>query len=160
MDDLVHFLLARYDEEQELAELASPGPWHVNVDDDQVVAVDGITVAEGFALSGRQLRATIDHIAEHDPDRTLQDLNTKRSILELHAIVHRDISWLANDGAEETAELPVCGHCVPKHSAYQRRKDIPEGPCRTVRLLGLPYADDADYQEAWRPQTRGNKRPR
>ncbi|MFG3180069.1 DUF6221 family protein [[Kitasatospora] papulosa] len=140
MTDLTADLLAQLDAEQELAELAAPGPWRVNAEMDEVLAEDGITVAEGFALSGRQLRNTVLHIADHHPERTLRQIEAVRHVVQLHGIVHRDIIWL-EDGAETTAELLVCGLCVPKNSAYRRRKDVPEGPCATVRHLA----------QAWQP---------
>lgn len=137
-DDPVTDFLAQLDEEYELASLAAPGPWRVNAEIDKVLAGDGITVAEGFALSGRQLRNTVLYIAGRHPDRALREIEALRRVVKLHSIVHRDISWLT-DGAEETAELPVCGLCVPKHAAYPRRKDVPVGVCATVRHLAQAW---------------------
>ena len=79
--ELVDFLRARLDEDAELAAAASPGPWRPSEESDEVLAVDGITVADGFALSGRQLRATTDHIARHDPARVLAEVEAKRRLL-------------------------------------------------------------------------------
>lgn len=80
-DDLVQFLRARLDEDVEVAANASPGPWHVNAESDEVLAADDITVAEGFALSGRQLRATTAHVARHDPARVLAEVEAKRRMI-------------------------------------------------------------------------------
>lgn len=77
MDD-ARFLRGRLDEEAALAEASSPGPWRANAESDEVIAVDGVTVADGFALSGRQLRATTEHIAFHDPIHILAQINEKR----------------------------------------------------------------------------------
>ena len=85
-----------------------------------------------------------------DPARVLREVEAKRQTTQLHSIVHRQIGWL-EDGDEEHAEIPVCRKCVPKHSYYERRADVPEGPCLTARLLALPYAYHKDYQEKWRP---------
>ncbi|WP_405549704.1 hypothetical protein [Streptomyces microflavus] len=60
---------------------------------------------------------------------------TTQELLELHSIVHRDIGWQDADGETTYAELPVCGHCVPKNAHYPSRQDVPEGPCLTVRRL-------------------------
>ena len=85
-----------------------------------------------------------------NPERVLAEVEAKRRILDKHAIIYRQIGWL-EDGDEDNAEIPVCRSCVPKHSHYRRRLDVPEGPCLTVRLLALPYADADGYREEWRP---------
>ncbi|MER6956021.1 hypothetical protein [Streptomyces sp. NPDC000618] len=51
---------------------------------------------------------------------------------QVHMLVHRQIGWL-EDGEEQSAEIPVCGACVPRNSHFQRREDVPEGPCQTMR---------------------------
>lgn len=83
MTEIADFLRARIAERRALAEAASPGPWHANEDADEVVAVDGITVADGFALSGRQLRATVQHIAANDPADVIADCDLKLAIVNL-----------------------------------------------------------------------------
>ncbi|MEU0991291.1 DUF6221 family protein [Streptomyces sp. NPDC005953] len=85
-----------------------------------------------------------------DSARVLREVEAKRRLLDLHSVVHRQIGWL-EDGSEESSKLPVCGHCVPKHQHYSSRKDVPEGPCLTVRLLAAVYEDHLDYQPGWRP---------
>lgn len=85
MSEIADFLRARIAERRALAEAASPGPWHANKEHDEVVAADGITVADGFALSGRQLRATVDHIAANDPEAVIADCDAKLALVELAA---------------------------------------------------------------------------
>lgn len=80
-DEMVATLFAQANEDEMAAKAASPGPWHLNAEGDEVLAVDGITVAEGFALSGRQLRATAKHVARHDPDRAFRGVAATRAIL-------------------------------------------------------------------------------
>jgi len=142
MDDLIAFLRARLDEDADLALTASPGPWRPDEEHDEVLAVDDIVVAEGFALSGRQLRATVDHIARHDPARALAEIDAKRRILALH----EPVILRAGGGAEHFNTTRVCRSCEPP-------KQFPEAayPCDTIRLLALPYADHPEYQDAWRP---------
>lgn len=139
MDDLIAFLNARLDDDERLASAASPGPWSENAESDEVMAVDGITVCDGFALSGNQLRATVAHIARHDPARVLAEVEAKRRILDEHRPIvdgDRDPAW------------PPPGHCAecwsPKHEDYH------PWPCRIVRLLALSYADHEDYREVWK----------
>jgi hypothetical protein len=129
MDEIVQFLRERYDEEAALAEVASPGPWHADPESDEVLACDGITVADGFALSGRQLRATTEHIARCNPARVLAEIEAKRRIVGLMA------SML--DAAEGDFE-------VDHYGGLSAAED-------TLELLALPYADHPDYREEWRP---------
>jgi hypothetical protein len=129
VDDLIAFLRARLDETAEraprthLSECATTADWYYGGTSDCDCG---------------------------EPARVLADVDAKRRIIDEHAIVHRNIGWLA-DGDEEYGEIPVCGRCVPKHSHYSRRADVPEGWCRTLRLLALPYADHPDYRAEWRP---------
>ncbi len=82
---IVEFLLARIEEDEALARSASPGPWHVDAESTEVLAVDGIVVADGFALSGKQTRATTAHIARHDPAHVLTECEAKRQVISIVA---------------------------------------------------------------------------
>jgi hypothetical protein len=155
MDDLVQFLRARLDDDKQAARACASAPWEIEIP--PMVHVSVQARRDNKWKWGRLgYVATVErdedraHIARHDPARVLADVEAKRRLLELHGIMHREIGWLEN-GAEEGSEIPVCGICVPKHSHYQRREDVPEGPCLTVRLLALPYADHPDYRDEWRP---------
>lgn len=128
-DDLVAFLRARLDDDERGANLASPGPWHLNPEQDEVWAVDDIEVATAFALSSNQQRNTARHIARHDPARVLREVEAKRRIIEQHPC---DDDGFCGDGIG----LVGCKWAWP---------------CPTVRLLALPYADYSDYREEWRP---------
>lgn len=82
------------------------------------------------------------HILRNDPSSVLRRCEADRKLIDLHGIVHRNIGWLEWDEGEHAemyAELPVCGLCVPKHSSFPRREDVPEGPCRTVQLVAEGY---------------------
>lgn len=80
--DLVGRLLAAIERRETAACAASPGPWAANAEHDEVVAVDGITVAEGFALSGNQLRATVDFIVDNDPTAVLRHCASERETIK------------------------------------------------------------------------------
>lgn len=130
MSDIADFLRARYAEQRALALAASPGPWQASHEDDEVIAVDGITVAEGFALSGRQLRATVDHIAAHDPAAVLADLDAKLAIVDL---MDRTL-----DAAEEDSEVDHYGGLGAAEETL----------CR----LAQPFAGHTDHKgEEWAP---------
>jgi len=70
-------------------------------------------------------------------ERVLQEIEAKQQLLD----EHQDV----NDGS--------CGTCVdgqwgyPTHGASSPQRF----PCRTLRLLALPYADRPGYREEWRP---------
>ncbi len=98
---------------------------------------------------GEQLDEEAKHAASGP--HVLADVNSKRRLLDLHRLVHRDVYWLDEDGEEGTDEIPVCGHCVPRHSYLPHHSAVPEGPCATVRLLALDYADRPGYRKEWRP---------
>ncbi|MFD7746716.1 DUF6221 family protein [Streptomyces sp. NPDC059698] len=111
MDDLVQFLRDRLVEDQREAAAASPGPWHVDAEADEVLAVDDIVVAEGFALSGRQLRATTRHIARHDPARVLREVEAKRQLIDwVLRWPMRPAPPSSVDGVLERLALPYSDH--------------------------------------------------
>lgn len=83
IEDPVARLSAGLAEDERIARAASPGPWHPNAEHDEVVAVDDITVCEGFALSGSQLRATVDHIVAQDPASTLRRVEAIRKVIAI-----------------------------------------------------------------------------
>ncbi|MEW2635955.1 DUF6221 family protein [Streptomyces sp. NPDC048389] len=134
MTDLLQFLRDRYTEVAQRAEAAGDSGYTYTEDDPLDIVSD----------------ADARHIAQHSPFDVLSDVAAKLDILRLHSLVHRDVGWLDN-GDEETSEILVCGTCVPKHSHYGRREDVPEGPCSTVRLLGRPHSAHPDYRDEWRP---------
>lgn len=127
---ITEFLQARLDEDEQAAHKASPGPWHPELEGEEVVAVDGVTVADGFALSGEQLRATVSHIARHDPARVLRDVEAKRAIIAHNEKLHE----YARANPREDAYLfaPGASDVVLKH-------------------LASVYSDHSDYQEDWKP---------
>lgn len=122
-DELIAVIERGLEADEQAARAASPGPWSPNAESDEVLSVDGITVCDGFALSGRQLRATVEHIVRHDPSRVLAEVEAKRRILDEHEGVH------------------TCG---------DRTYDFREW-CPTLRALALPYAGRPGYREEWRP---------
>lgn len=153
VDDLTAFLRARLDEEEQTARECSPWPWdqigNRVIDASPPSTELGIGMAVGYSVARGPHAPDMAHIAHHDPARVLAEVDAKRRIIDEHAIVHRNIGWIA-DGEEEYGEIPVCGRCVPKHSHYSRRADVPEWCCRTLRLLALPYADHPSFKEEWR----------
>ena len=113
--DLAEFLLARIAEDEEAARAASPGPWRPDAEHSEVLAVDDITVAEGFALSGPQLRATVNHIARHDPARVLAECEAKRRLVKWA----RDWPLRPARPSDEDATLGLLALPYADHSEYR-----------------------------------------
>lgn len=69
--------------------------------------------------------------------RALAEVEAKREQLDEHPNV--------NDGD--------CGTCVNGQWGYPNYggSSPQPWPCRTLRLLALPYADRSDHREEWRP---------
>lgn len=121
------------------------GYWHREPDADGL----GTFVIADFGACGG---SKAGYFLRFQPRQMLADIAAKRAVLDLHSIVWRDIGWLEDDEGElveATDELPVCGYCVPKHSHFRTRQDVPEGACQTVRLLASAYAERPGYREEW-----------
>lgn len=141
MDDLIAFLRARLAEDERTARAVEDrsAPW-----DGQWMA-DGnsaVRTLNGHVLFYRHGAAPLkpgltEHIARHDPARVLREVAAKRELLD----EHQDV----NDG--------LCGTCVNSDWGYPTHGgSSPQNfPCRTLRLLALPYADHPEYREEWRP---------
>lgn len=138
MSGIVEFLRARYTEAKERENekrRTIPSPFdgrkveiHVSSDGPQVV-VDGrpYPPARYFELA-----------TEPAPDSAvLADLDAKLAVLDEHPDV--------NDGD--------CGTCVNGHWGYPTHggSSPQRHPCRTLRLLAVPFAAHPDYDERWRP---------
>lgn len=145
--DLAEFLRARLDDDQVTAEAASPGPWRPDLDQYEVLAADDITVAEGFALSDNQLRATVIHVARHDPARVLVEVDAKRRIIE------RFMKLAADQEANDARSLRLLSN--EEIPSWQKTTWTLQGATGelgyALRLLALPYADHPEYHAEWRP---------
>jgi hypothetical protein len=157
-DQLVSFLRARLDEDEQAArracEYGAQAEWQLNDASDMVLCWPpepevaenerrlGVTVTadqwRGMAIDSP---AMASHIARHDPARVLREVEAKRQLITEHYVTQ---------GVHEGRAHQVCTRC----SDYVERGELarPEvAPCRTLRLLALPYADHEDYREEWRP---------
>jgi hypothetical protein len=129
VSEIADFLRARYAERRALAEAASPGPWHANAEADEVVAVDGITVADGFALSGRQLRATVQHIAANDPADVIADCDAKLALIDEMESPLDDSLGPATDGKLHAIESHPAWEYRTTTGARKRWDDVDVPPC-------------------------------
>lgn len=134
MDDLVQWLRAQLDEDEQIARAATAGPWAQSGIGEYGWGVSFSAPGAGVeADDSDQGRADADHIAAWDPARVLREIDAKRQLLDLHA-----------PGETEYVDGDVCMACDVRGSA-------PFYPCKTLRLLALPHADRPGYQESWRP---------
>lgn len=145
-DSLIAFLTARYDEAEAVATAASPAPWHLNDEGDEVIAVDDITVAEAFALSSNQQRATAAYIARYDPAWALRDIAAKRAIVGQQTSDHAPV---------EMAYGLCCRTCVDwqdDEGMHEFGIAIPhQWPCRVARAVTASWSDHPDYRQEWAP---------
>lgn len=160
MDDLIAFLSfvnARLDEDEQTASAATDGPWLVDSQQyaEVISASDGTTVVGGGRWGGEAsvFESTEDamHIARHDPARVLTEVDAKRQIIELHQPITDPTPPFKN------TEGFLCSICTAAGGAmYDQQRgilftDLTVFPCRTLRLLALPYTDHPDYRDEWRP---------
>jgi hypothetical protein len=162
-DDLVAFLKARLDEDEQAAQAIERGEssWTAAVDvgDEYNYAVvtsddpEALQLSDGELLvhGGSNLVARCgemyfdgenyrNHIARWDPARVLADVQAKRRIIDLHQ---------PREYSRPHLQLPNCICC--SYCAWQ-----PEWPCVTMRLLALPYAGHDSYRAEWAPDTEVN----
>lgn len=131
--ELAAFLLARIDDDEQMAREATPGPWraaemypecfYVQADSDRNVASE--------SSYGNIEPADVGHIVRWNPARILAGCKAKRGIIKLHARDHECSTY------DHHGEVDSCTWVI----------DV----CSTLQLLALPYADHPDYRQEWRP---------
>lgn len=125
MPDLHEWITQQVAQVESLALAAPPAPWRYDPDEEQILAADDIQVAEVFALSNRQLRATGDHIARHDPTAVLRRCAADRKILKEHAPA---------GGSYEPYACQGCGSDSEWGALVEHTND-----CPTLQALGEGY---------------------
>jgi hypothetical protein len=153
--DLVAFLRARLDDDEQTAHAATLGPWEWTPEEDVWGHCGPALIRAGFDGEGdRELVEVLSgwghdawgmhvsdndaaHIARHDPARVLADVEAKRQLLDDYEQVMDTRRAHPNDPASAGALLAL-------HKAIKR--------------LALPYADHPDYKESgaheeWKDRT-------
>lgn len=137
-DELITFLRARLGEDEQAARDAThgfTGKWTtelgypVSVADPLPRGASAFDQAVAFD-EGSPSTEQAAHIARHDPARVLTEVKAKRVIVDRYA----EVQEMDREDAEP-------------EFAYGRAVGLGEA----VRLLALPYAEHAEYQESWRP---------
>jgi hypothetical protein len=134
VDDLIAFLRARLNEDEELAQECPP---NFNIAESPEregmfeIRAHAPEAPGRFDDLGEFQYPYAQYIARHDPARVLADVDAKRQIIEEHTDL---------DGA-------ICPTCTEQDTYRTPQAE----PCRTLRLLALPYAGHPAYREGWRP---------
>ena len=131
--DLVEFLRARIDEDEQVAGGALGGPWIAGFEQERLVdtVIYGQSTWPGHLGQvcnvdySHEKRGSAEHIARWDPARVLAEVAAKRALLDAHGVLGH-LPCDAHDGAT----------CETEH-------------CAIVLMLALPYADHSDYQQDW-----------
>jgi hypothetical protein len=135
-DDLVAFLRARLDEDEQTARAASAGPWRVNSETyaEKISDATGTDIVAGGRWGGEAsvFESTEDalHIARHDPARVLADVYVKRCIIDQFTMIELP--------AESNGDTAAVG-------AYVKMTGV-------LRLLALPWREHPDYRSEWAPE--------
>ncbi|MFB7907659.1 DUF6221 family protein [Kitasatospora sp. NPDC056076] len=129
--DLITFLRARLDEDEQAARAAGGDSWTVREQSLDTVAVydsrrEPVVYDEGQP-SDEQMR----HIARHDPARALAEVDAKRRILAHY------------DEARAGVRNPV------SQENYDTMRTMRWVVREVLQMLALPYADHPDYRPEW-----------
>lgn len=153
MSDLVAFLRARLDEDEQQATLARMRrDWDPKTDERPVGPSAGQWSAEGEEVSGDGILIVeqegwhnaeqANHIARWDPARVLAEVQAKRAIVDRYEDERsrRDAyrSPLAREAEDHKA--------VHDRRTQEARSRVAED---VVRLLALPYVDHLEYRQEW-----------
>jgi hypothetical protein len=140
VEDLVDFLRARLDEDEQTARAATWGPWEVGPtfggESNRVyvkpegpgIDTIGTCVIAGQVSNMPLWRGNAQHIARWDPDRVLAEVMAKRRVMDVLRSYEPHNEWDTEDD-------------------IGLRKNNDAG---ALRYLALPYADHPDYREEWR----------
>jgi hypothetical protein len=124
MTRIVEFLEARYGELEHAAKSAGGIGWVADLSD--VYTADD----EGRRVISDATWAVANHVALHDPEKTLRDLAAKRALTADHAD--------CGSGG---------GYCDDGGHGWDH---LPEGGCSTLAHLAAPYDQHPDFDPAWR----------
>lgn len=139
MADLVEFLRARLDEDEQVARAAGERnaddwlyrtPWRLRVDpEDEALAmvIDADeTTRKAVDVTGWLVNEAARHIVRHDPARVLADMAAKRRVVS---------------------------ECAPYSPPYSDPDDgTPYFADLILRLLALPYREHPSYKQEWTPE--------
>ncbi|MDX3835625.1 DUF6221 family protein [Streptomyces europaeiscabiei] len=163
MDDLVQWLTARLDTDEQIAREATEGPWrnaptarhHATASGRSEEAVFGsppdvgamVVAVTGEAVERRNL-VNAEFIAAHDPARVLREIDAKRQLLGQYVSAAKsaeDLGAARDRLSAQGRDTLMTG--LELESAIHRR-DTLRG---VLRLLAAPYSDRPGFREEWSP---------
>ena len=168
MSDLVEFVKARVDEEEEAARAASHGGrWRYEPGDsvgawmlyDEHWSIASVTTydTEGYDYSARMPAfrnpgyvdpdANGRHIARHDPARALREVEAKRRILELHT--PQDYGHITYADGHTVVTDWACYTCRTGEMDSDGAIEPDPAPCDTLRALASIWSTHSDFNEEW-----------
>lgn len=128
-DDLLTWLRAQLDDDEQVARKATSAPWLVTASTDGTLA-DVVPVTSSFEDYCCD-RDDAEHIARWNPDRVLAEVAHKRRILQ----------WVQ--------DRLVDAEDFPQNDAY--RVEAIEATVLHLRWLAAPYAGREGYRDEWKP---------
>lgn len=143
--DLVEFLRARLARDEQIARACSGIPWkaapsgtiqtdttHTEPTHTEPIHADTAHTDGGVAgfVASAENEAYAEHIARHNPSRTLAEVAARRQII---------------DDYEKQAWIMDQGHRTPELESAQAARET------VLRCLALPYASHPAYRDDWRP---------
>lgn len=166
MDDLVQFLRARLDEDEQAARKAAAlcgchpaAPSWTFRDGDEKTDGRILVVDEPHPTYKRRLARrwntsydglfAAEHIVRHDPARVLAEVDAKRRRLARHIPERRRLALNDEDGTTSFAFL-ICTSCMPNRSV-EIGQAVVEWPCPDLLDDAAVYADHPEHRDAWRP---------
>lgn len=128
MDDLVAFMHARLDEDEQIAQTGARLHDDEPADPSYAGNIADLESAGWEPAAAQRFNAYVAHV---DPARAFRDVDANRRIVSLHDDVHDCVTTTGSQvfPAGERDEVA----------------------CPTLRLLALPYATHPAYREDWRP---------
>lgn len=159
LEDIAAFLRARFDERQLVLLNVSPArvAWAT------FLSPDGSMRYTSAASANGEVWVCDGHIVEPDSvqlvfdrDQELADIAAKRQIVWEHG---DNGMFKHDDNGDLVRASPLGDRCTSclltddplAAEAGSEFAEMAPYPCRTLRLLALPYAGHPEYREEWRP---------
>lgn len=154
MNELVEFLGARLDEDEQAAQACPFANWETSGPPPGHYAHSSTSTSLNGRYEHDSRRAAIlanptfhaqgslAHAARHDPARVLREVEAKRKLVHVHGQSHECLA-LTGSGERSVVDDKPWELWEPAHTDDH-------GPCFVLRCLALPYADHPDYHEEWR----------
>ncbi|TXS34750.1 DUF6221 family protein [Streptomyces sp. OR43] len=145
--DLVQFIRARLDEDEQTAQDATGSEWG-DVDPQQPYVIWDVkarqknrTLMDVGRLASVVSPENRAHIARHDPARVLREVAAKRLMLDEALASRHHVSsdqYETRPSATEAGREPTCWDSCGRDARVHR----------TLELLAMPYVDHPDYMQA------------